>query len=273
MGIFDVIGKGISSALDFASVALAHPIKTAEAIISPTKTVKDLEDDFFSQSTASRVTQVVTGTLGIAGSIVGGSAINAAAKSGTLISGAGTVLKSVGSAAVAHPVLALATPVVAGAVISSSSARHAVVNAPSALADFGSSIGQAIDNPSLSSITNVVKEHPVLSTITAGAAALAAGGLVSTAVTALNTRSVNKNTNAMTNSETSDPVVIPTQSQSPVIVTSPVQTPIDEQPKTTAKKKVTKKKKKAKKKVTKKKKKTVKKKSKKKTIKRRKSKK
>jgi hypothetical protein len=70
------------------------------------------------------------------------------------------------------------------------------LGAPSKLADFGTDIGIAINDPSIANWTTVIREHPVLS---AGAGALAlstvAGG-IGAATTAINTSAIRKNTTA-----------------------------------------------------------------------------
>jgi hypothetical protein len=88
--------------------------------------------------------------------------------------------------------------VAANVLKSSPQAQKAVLNTPSALANFGSNIGSAIESPNkIEAIKKVAKDNPVL---TAGAGLLAAGsvgaavsGVVSTA---LNTAAVRANTKA-----------------------------------------------------------------------------
>lgn len=85
----------------------------------------------------------------------------------------------------------VATPIAAGVVTSSAKARESIIKTPGGLVNLGSNIGSAIENPSLSSISKIYKDNPVLAsgaTIAAGAATLGGLGLAAnTVVTSLNT--------------------------------------------------------------------------------------
>lgn len=90
-----------------------------------------------------------------------------------------------------------ATIVGGSALLNSPSLTKSVINAPSSLSNFGGNIGKAIENPSLSSISTIAKENPILTAGTAAIGIATVAGGVGTVATVLNTRSVNKNTEAI----------------------------------------------------------------------------
>jgi hypothetical protein len=147
---------------------------------------------------SSNAGKVYTGVLGTA-------AVAAAAVVATGTATGQAVLSTAAQAAksfvVANPVktgIALAAaPVAINIVAGSPKVQDAIVNYPSKAAQFGTDISSAIENPSLSSISNVVKNNPVLSAVTVGAAAVGIGAVTAPIVaSALNTRAENKNTAA-----------------------------------------------------------------------------
>lgn len=76
--------------------------------------------------------------------------------------------------------LAIAAPVTVGVLKETKKPLDVIVKAPGALTAFGSDVGKAIEDPSLSSITNIVKENPTVSAVVGGLAIGAgAGALVS----------------------------------------------------------------------------------------------
>lgn len=279
MGLFDFIGSAtkqlgsdIAGGLNLLSAIGSHPITTVGSIgsfvINPNsqnaQSVLDNVQKTKSEGALKTSVNTVVNTATAAAAIATGY---------SLVGGAGAVAK-VGSVIAAHPLAStatvLATPVVTNVLTSSKNARvtvaKAIVNTPSALQNYGSNIGTAIENPSLSSITNIAKENPILTGLTAAGIAYAAGGLVSTAVTALNTHSVEQNTAAMAQSTPSAALpqqiyttqVLPVQSPAENVaapVVAAVSKQAGSQKKNKAKKKV------VKKKTTKKKKKALKKKN------------
>lgn len=150
-------------------------------------------------------------------------------------------------------------------VVSSASVRKNLITAPTSLAQFGSNIGKAIDNPTAANLTNIITSNPKLSAAAGAAAAIAIGGAIATAgnlyTNYTNTQAVKANTAAtLLSSAGGSPSTIPTgtlvhalpigntvvspaTAKTPVAAVAPV-------------KKVTKKKKKKSKKKTKKKKKS-----------------
>ena len=86
---------------------------------------------------------------------------------------------------------------VAGGILKSSSkARKAIskpTQLPKNLANFGSNIGKAIDNPTAGNIANIVKDNPILSTATAAAVLAPVAPLAGTAAIVASNRIRNKN--------------------------------------------------------------------------------
>jgi hypothetical protein len=163
-----------------------------------------------------------------------------------------------------------ASPVVVGALSSSSTLRKQVISAPSGLANFGTNIGKFADNPSLGTLKTIVKENPLISGLAGAAVAIplagAAYGVSNTLINASNTKAVKANTTATLKSLESSPIVTPQvmQSVATPMASSPISTPppiatTTPLVATPKKKKAKKKKKKAKKKAKKKKKKAKKK--------------
>lgn len=136
--------------------------------------------------------------------LTAGVAAGAVNPSGALAAGeaaASKVATSFTGAKLSTQVLVVGGTIVGGsAVLNSKNLQSGLVNAPSGLANFGSNIGKAADNPSLSSVGTIYKENPVIATtatVLGGGALLGGiGSLASTAATALNTKSVNANTAA-----------------------------------------------------------------------------
>lgn len=126
------------------------------------------------------------------------SAVNPAAALAALKQGGSKIATEYGQSKLGTKVaLGVAAPVVAGALMSSQKVRSEVVNLPSTLTEFGADIGNAIDNPSLSSLGQIVKDNPVASSVAAagilGVAGLGAASLISNVA---NTQAVKANTKA-----------------------------------------------------------------------------
>ena len=148
--------------------------------------------------------------------------------------GAGAVVNKV---VTAHPIASTATllaaPVVANVLTSSpktaSVVGNAILTTPTALQNYGSNIGKAIENPSIANIMDIAKENPILTAATAAGAAYLGSGLVSTAVTALNTRAANANTKSVIENTNSSSVIDNATSSLPISsnmkMIMPVQSP------------------------------------------------
>jgi hypothetical protein len=131
---------------------------------------------------------------------------------------AGTVAKkavsslasSFGSASLGQKAaVVVAAPVVASALAASPSLRSGLVSAPASLSNFGTNLGSLAENPSLSNLTKIAKENPVIAAAAAAGGLLIAGsavrGVASIAATALNTSAVKANT--ATSSKSNDTVL------------------------------------------------------------------
>jgi len=80
---------------------------------------------------------------------------------------------------------AIAAPIAIGVLKETKKPLEAITKAPGALTAFGSDVGKAIENPSISSITNIVKENPTVSAIAGGLAIGAGAGALVTGIGAL----------------------------------------------------------------------------------------
>jgi hypothetical protein len=130
-------------------------------------------------------------TAGVAAAAVNPTAAFSATKS--VASSLGT---SFASSSLKTKALVVGGGIVGGNVlITSGKAREAVINTPTALANFGQNIGTFSDNPSFDTAKNIVKENPIISGIVATGAVLAAGvgigSLANTLATSANTRAIN----------------------------------------------------------------------------------
>lgn len=167
--IAGAVVKAVAPVMDPLTVAFAHPIQTIKAITGPT-TMKQLEQEHFAQPLGKQITEIVTATVGYGTAIVGGAAVGAAAKAGTLGATAAKVL--IPATTKGKIIAAVAAPVVIGAVANQPlKAAEAIAKTPGALANVGGNIANLAANPTLEGAKNLVKENPV---IVGGAAAVAA---------------------------------------------------------------------------------------------------
>jgi hypothetical protein len=180
------VGKAIAKTLDVTTVALAHPIQTATAVVSKKSTVNDVITAHFAQSQKEQIKDIVLGTAGIAASVVGGAAIGGAAKAGTLAPKVATVAKALIPTTVKGKVIAaVAAPVVVGAVAKEPvKSFQTAVKAPGELAQFGGDVATFAADPSLTSAKQIIKESPLIS---AAAGLLVAGGAIKTIAPAIAT--------------------------------------------------------------------------------------
>jgi len=191
MGLLSSIGKGIAKVLDTTTVALAHPVKTITAVVSPKTTINDVIKSHFEQPLSKQITQTVIGTAAIAGTIVGGAAIGTATKAGTL----GTLAKSVIPTTLKGKVVAAAVaPVVVSAVVTN---PKKALETPGKILNFQSNVGSLIAEPSLEKAKETFKENPIISSLVVGAGALAVGkGTAGIVASVMNTQAVKENTMA-----------------------------------------------------------------------------
>lgn len=200
MGLLSSIGKGIAKVLDVTTVALAHPIQTATAVVSKKSTVQDVVTAHFAQPLKEQIKDIVVGTAGIAATVVGGAAIGTAAKAGTLLPAAGAAAKSlIPSTAKGKVVAAVAAPIVVGAVAKEPvKSVKAAISAPSELAQFGGDVATFAANPSVATAKEIIKESPVISAAV-GAAVVGGAALkiLPAVATARQTEAIQEQTKAI----------------------------------------------------------------------------
>ena len=195
MGLFDTIWNAVSStATQIWSGINESPSQAAGLPKGSTFSGSGNSPISTGQSLINAIPSAVAATLAIP-----------AAASG-LLSTAIPTIESAGSKFLSNPITTtktVATTAAAGLagiagvnlLATSGTARAAVLNAPSSAASLGSDIGKAIDNPSISSLSNIYKNNPVLAGgLTALGIGAAGYGLSSTVSTILNTSAVKKNT-------------------------------------------------------------------------------
>lgn len=209
MGILSSISKGIAKVLDTTTVAIAHPVKTLTAVVSPKTTVNDVIKEHFSQPLSKQITQTVLGTAGIAATVATAGATGilgkaaAASKPAQVVATAAKALvpnttkKVLATAAVA--------PIVTSAVISN---PKAALEAPNKIVNFQTNVGELIANPSLDKLKETVKENPLISTGVAVGTAVAVGaGVAGLAGSIANTMAIKENTKIT--KELNTPVILP----------------------------------------------------------------
>lgn len=193
MGILSSITSTVSKAVS--------AVKTFAAS-KPLAFMNKIEGDL--QSSPVKAAAVATGIIAAPAAI---SSLSTAAKAATpavssAVAAASPVVKSAAISAgtstvkaiVANPIKATAT--VGAAIVgtnilaSSSSARKAVVQAPSQLAVFGANIGKAIDNPTVDNILKIPKDSPLLTAAAIAGAAVIVGKAAGTAATIANTKAL-----------------------------------------------------------------------------------
>lgn len=164
MGLLSKIVKSpFGTIMNTVSTAFTHPIKVAEAILSPNITVKEVVAAHTSQTIKQQTTETILSTIGYATAITGISSI--------ATKGIAALIPSTIKGKVAA---AVATPIVVGSVISSPSVLTKAAAAPVELAKFGGDVGTFISDPSVSTFVDVIKESPIIS---AGIAAVGLGSL------------------------------------------------------------------------------------------------
>lgn len=181
MGFLKSLKKSVvGKALDTLTVALAHPVKTATAIVSKKTTVKGVIKEHFAQPLSKQITQTVVGTASIAATIAGGAAVGAfgkAAQAGKVATIARTAAlggaKAVSKTAAANPIkTAIGVPVATGLLIKSPSTRKAAATilSPSANVERGMKAAAIIEGTGTSG-SKVLGAAKVAGLIGAGAAA------------------------------------------------------------------------------------------------------
>jgi len=185
--LWSSIGNAVTTAFykvaDPILTTFAHPIKVAEAIVSPTKTIAQVENEFFSQPKSSQIAQTIFAGVnyGLAGAGAG-----ALATKGVVSAVGGISLKTVGKVALTE---------VAGSTISKSpTLQNQVVQLPNAVDQFTSNIANTIETPTLENGLRILKDNPFLSATAITALLVSLGYSASLIASILSTRA---NTNAV----------------------------------------------------------------------------
>jgi len=209
MGILSSIGKGIAKVLDTTTVAIAHPVKTLTAIVSPKTTVNDLITEHFSQPLSKQITQTVYGTVGIAATVATAGASGLLGKAAAASKPAQIAATAVKSLIPTTKKGALTAAVVAPIAISAAvSNPKAVVEAPSKVLNFQTNVGELLANPSLEKAKETFKDNPLISTAVLGAGAVAVGaGVGGVVASVMNTQAIKEQTKTI--KENNTPIVLP----------------------------------------------------------------
>jgi len=194
MGLLSSLKKVVQTVakpIAAAAAVVAQPIKTIQAIISPTKTVAQVQEKFFEQPKATQAAQFAVSAAAIGGGAILGTA-------GKL----GAVAKAVIPATTKGKVIAaVATPVVIGAVTKEPvSTVKTIAKAPSELSQFGSDVATFVTSPSIETGKQVISESPIISA-GVGAAVLGAAALkvVPAIATYSQTQAIQEQTEAIKN--------------------------------------------------------------------------
>ncbi len=165
----------------------------------------------FEQKLQDRPTEAALVATGIiaAPAVVSTLSTGAKAVAPVIATGAKAAAPVVGKAAISaiqHPKETLNTAIGASAalfggsiLLSSAKARKSVVQLPGEIAQFGSNIGVAIDNPSISNVAKIAKDSPVLTAVALAGAALIVSKAAGTAATIANTKAVRDNSDLSKN--------------------------------------------------------------------------
>jgi len=169
--------------------AVANPIKTIAAAVSPTKTVKQVQNEFFSKPKTQQAVEFAVGALA-AGSIAG------AAVKGTLVGATKAVATSlIPKTAKGKVIAALAAPVVVSTVVRN---PVAVADAPGKVLNAQIDAGKLIADPSVANAKQFVQEHPVATTLAGAGLVIGTGATVAPIVSnILNREAVQEQTKAI----------------------------------------------------------------------------
>ena len=194
------VGKAITKTLDTISGIVTNPV-TAITQGTAASTKK-----FVEASPITNAVKTVT-NVGLAAAAVVG--VGAVAEGGLAAVGS-AASKLIPSTTKGKVIAAVATPVVAGAVLKQpAKAAETILNAPSSLANFGGNAAELIANPSLSNAKTLIKENPVVATLAGAGAVAAIGGGVglaaNTVATFVNSRATKANTAATLGGDTTTP--------------------------------------------------------------------
>lgn len=225
MGIFESISKAVLTPIAAVGNLIGKGLKSTGIVKSYTpQKAGDLAKTTFGKvlGTSIAATGVALAGAAAAGSSAGAVSLRSFAGKGSKIIVKG-VKSVVPSTAKGKVIAAVTAPIAVGAVVKQpKAAAEAVIKAPKELAQFGGNVADVAVNPSKESVSNLIKESPVL-TAAAGAAGLAAvGGSVAGLVSGALTRGeIKKQTEALTTLAekqvltTTQPTIAPQQAITP----------------------------------------------------------
>lgn len=186
MGIFDSIKNKAIGFLDTVSGIVTNPI-TAITQGTSASTQK------FLQATPLQNTAKTIVNTGIAGGLVVGA--GAAAEAG-ITKTTQVILGQI----IKHPVATTGTLIAVPAIISSHKLQQTVEDLPAKGVSLGTDTGKFIDNPTVAGAKQIIEDHPVVSSVVAGAIALEVGKTVGSLIGSYqnysNTKAVKDNTEA-----------------------------------------------------------------------------
>lgn len=189
--------NSLKTGAEAVAATMAHPITTVTqgvnaGIKQTTKT-----------PLAQNILNIVGNTAMAGGVIAGGAELAGIAEAGSIASRIGQTALKIGQVAIKNPLksTALVGAGIIGSNIITSSPKVAkqLLNLPGNVAQTGSDVGKVIEDPSASGIISLLKEHPgldVAGLITMGYLGQNAMSIWSTY---MNTKAMNKNTEAMVN--------------------------------------------------------------------------
>jgi hypothetical protein len=197
MSFWNDVYKTAGIVLNPLTVAVVHPIQTVEAIFDPNVTVQDVINEHFAQPLSKQLEETALSVASEAaaaltfGTSTGLAAVGTVAKALVPASNLGKVL-AVGG-------LALATPAVAGVVVSHpQQAAKVVENLPQQLYSAEKDIFNLAKTPTLDGAKDFLDSHPYLTASTAVGALLGSGfaisGIVNFVQNYYNNKTVQANT-------------------------------------------------------------------------------
>lgn len=194
--------KSFYTVADPVISAIAHPIKTVQAAVDPNKTIKQQQDEFFSQTKNQQAAQFTIGALNLGGVAGASKAVSTAGIKTAAVAVSKTVAKNP-IKSVTLPLAVIATEAAVGKAPEKSLkiAKDTAVGLP----NFASNVGTAIGDPSTENFKKIVEDNPVISGLVAGGLAIAGyqatKGLINTIAVGQNTNAINEANKSATNND------------------------------------------------------------------------
>lgn len=206
MGLFDAIVGTVKKAAENFTVAIQKPVQyvtsTASDLFTGGNKAQTLVNTQLSKPLVSQIGSIVLNTGAAATAVIAGGAALGSTTAKKIITTTAPVVASTAKSLIpattkGKVIAAVATPIAIGAIASSPKLQTGLITAPSSLVNFGTNVGKIIENPSLATVKETVKENPLISSAVALGGAAAIGGglglLANTVATAINTKATNIN--------------------------------------------------------------------------------